>query len=282
MPLARISLLIFCLALCSEAPAETGGTDELLRAWPGMLPIILSAPHGGRQPVPGAVVRRGLGIAQFTIGRDTNTDELTHNIAAKLEERFGAKPFMIVALFERKYVDANRPAAGGYESERGKFYYESYHRQLRDSSAQVRSRWGSGLLLDIHGQGAEGGVIYRGTNNGRTVMSLMQRFGAEALNGPKSIQGQLQEMGYHVMPAARNAQRESRYAGGYIVQAYGSHRPDGIDAIQLEFGTRLRSRASLNRTAADLADAIAVFAQEFLPIARESSAVLQGTSPRGF
>jgi N-formylglutamate amidohydrolase len=279
MPLARISLLILCLAFCSDAPAETSGTDELLRVWSGMLPIILSAPHGGREPVPGAVIRRGLGIPQFTTGRDNNTDELTHKIAAKLEERFGAKPFKIVALFERKYVDANRPAGGGYESERGKFYYESYHRLLRDSSAQVRSRWGRGLLLDIHGQGAEGGVIYRGTNNGRSVKSLMQRFGAEALNGPKSILGQLHGMGYHIMPPGKSVQRESQYAGGYIVQTYGSHRPQGIDAIQLELGAQLRSRTNLERTAAHLADAIAVFAREFLPIVRGSSAVLQGTGP---
>jgi N-formylglutamate amidohydrolase len=280
MPLARISLFIFCLASFSEAPAQSVGTsDELLRVWSGMLPIILSAPHGGREPVPGAAVRRGVGIPQFTTGRDNNTDEMTHKIAARLEARFGAKPFLIIALFERKYVDANRPAGGGYESDRGKLYYESYHRLLRESTAQVRSRWGRGLLLDIHGQGAEGVVIYRGTNNGRTMTSLMQRFGAEALSGPMSILGQLHGMGYSVMPAVKGTQRETRYAGGYIVQSYGSHRPDGVDAIQLEIGSKLRSRANLDKTAADLAHAIAVFAQEFLPMSPRSGAVTQATSP---
>jgi N-formylglutamate amidohydrolase len=280
MPLARISLFIFCLASFSEAPAQSVGTsDELLRVWSGMLPIILSAPHGGREPVPGAAVRRGVGIPQFTTGRDNNTDEMTHKIAAKLEERFGAKPFLIIALFERKYVDANRPAGVGYESDRGKLYYESYHRLLRESTAQVRSRWGRGLLLDIHGQGAEGVVIYRGTNNGRTMTSLMQRFGAEVLSGPMSILGQLHGMGYSVMPAVKSTQRENRYAGGYIVQTYGSHRPDGVDAIQLEIGSKLRSRTNLDKTAADLADAIAVFAQEFLPMSPRSGAVTQATSP---
>ena len=92
-----------------------------------MLPIILSAPHGGRQPIPEAPVRRGVGVAQFTTGRDNNTGELVERIAAKLEERFGAKPFLIIALFERKYVDANRPSASAYESDQGKLYYESYH-----------------------------------------------------------------------------------------------------------------------------------------------------------
>jgi N-formylglutamate amidohydrolase len=277
MRVARISLVIFCLALGSGAAAEDFA-HELLRVWPGMLPIILSAPHGGRQPIPGAAARLGAGVSQFATGRDNNTDELAHKVAGDLEARFGMKPFLIVALFERKYVDANRPAGGGYESERGQYYYESYHRLLRDSAARVRGRWGRGLLLDIHGQGAEGGVVYRGTHNGRSVTALTQRFGAEALTGPKSIFGHLERMGYQVMPPA-GAQRESRYTGGYIVQSYGSHQVDGIDAIQLELGTQLRARASLERTAADLAAAIAVFAQEFLPIVDGSSATIQATSP---
>jgi hypothetical protein len=50
------------------------------------------------------------------------------------------------------------------------------------------------------------------------------------------------------------------------VQTYGSHRATGIDAIQLEFGNRLRARDNADRTAADVAAAIRVFAREYLPI----------------
>jgi hypothetical protein len=39
----------------------------------------------------------------------------------------------------------------------------------------------------------------------------------------------------------------------------------------------LRGRANLERTASDLAEAIAVFAQEFLPIVK-TSAVIEATS----
>jgi hypothetical protein len=49
------------------------------------------------------------------------------------------------------------------------------------------------------------------------------------------------------------------------VQTYGSHRATRIDAIQLEFGTRLRARDNVDRTAADVAAAIRVFAKEYLP-----------------
>jgi hypothetical protein len=42
----------------------------------GSLPIVLAAPHGGREALPGVAVRHGVGIAQFVTTRDTRTDEL--------------------------------------------------------------------------------------------------------------------------------------------------------------------------------------------------------------
>lgn len=256
---------------------EASSSYQWLTLWAGTLPIIFSAPHGGRQPVAGVDVRRGVGIAQFATGRDHNTDELAEKIAAKLEVRLGAKPFLLVANFARKYLDVNRPPERAYESTEAKFYYDAYHNALREAHDRVRRQWGSGLLLDIHGQSAQDDTIYRGTNNGKSVMSLIRRFGAKAMIGPESIFGGLEERGYKVLPAGESHQ-EDRYAGGYIVQTYGSHQEGGIDAIQLEFGAKLRARANLERTATDLADAIAVFAQAYLPPVR-SHTTIDGDEP---
>jgi N-formylglutamate amidohydrolase len=142
---------------------------------------------------------------------------------------------------------------------------------LREAHDRISREWGRGLLLDIHGQGTEVEAIYRGTGNGKTVVSLTQRFGMEALTGPKSIFNQLERMGYRVLPSTAEPHKEQRYVGGYIVQTYGSHRGRGIDAIQLEIGTKLRARINLERTGTDLAEAIAVFAQEYLPIIQTSA-----------
>jgi N-formylglutamate amidohydrolase len=231
-----------------------------------MLPIILSAPHGGRLSIPGVPIRRGTGVIQFVTGRDNNTDELAEAVALKLEKSFNAKPFLIVARFERKYLDANRPTERAYESSEAKPYYDAYHGALRQAREQVRKDWGRGLLLDIHGQGTHPEAIYRGTGNGETVVALTRRFGANAVIGSKSIFSQLESMGYQVLPSTKESHREQRYVGGYTVQTYGSHQGGGIDAIQLEIGMRLRERPNLERTATDLAAAIAVFAQEYLPI----------------
>jgi N-formylglutamate amidohydrolase len=259
------------LAYSFESSARTQTErQKLLTVWAGMLPIILSAPHGGRQSIPGVPARLGGGVTRFATGRDNNTDELAETIAIGLEKRLNAKPFLVVARVERKYFDANRPTESAYESREAKAYYDGYHNALQEAHDRVSREWGRGLLLDIHGQGAQAEAIYRGTGNGKTVASLTQRFGTEAITGPKSIFNQLELMGYKVLPSTTESRQEQRYVGGYIVQTYGSHRGRGIDAIQLEIGTKLRARANLERTATDLAEAIAVFAQEYLPLVKSS------------
>lgn len=263
-----VGVLAYSFETFAQNPSEL---QKLLTVWAGMLPIILSAPHGGRQSIPGVPVRSGVGVSQFVTGRDNNTDELAETVALQLEKRLNAKPFLIVARFERKYLDANRSSESAYESIEAKPYYDCYHSALREARDRVSREWGRGLLLDIHGQGAESEAIYRGTGNGKTTASLAQRFGADAITGPKSIFSQLELIGYKVLPSTIESHREQRYVGGYIVQTYGSHRGRGVDAIQLEIGTKLRARANLNRTAADLAEAIAVFAQEYLPIMKSST-----------
>ena len=265
--LAVISVLIQSVLISNPAGAAAErAPDNLIVAGYGMLPIILSAPHGGREAIPGIAARRGIGVPQFTSGRDHNTAELAASIATRLREKLGANPFLLIASFDRKYLDANRPVRGAYEAEEARPYYEAYHRVLSEHCERVRSLWGRGLLLDIHGQSAETETIFRGTDNLKSVTALRQRYGKEALSGAKSILGYLEQSGYRVVPANGSGDRELRYSGGYTTRKYGSHRGTGIDAMQLEFGTHLRARINLERTANDVAAAIAAFASEYLPL----------------
>ena len=268
-----IRLLLIAIAfLNSPLWAQEKRIDEsLLTVRAGMLPIILSAPHGGREPIPGILARKGIGVSQFTTERDANTGRLAERIAAKIEETLSAKPFLVIARFERKYVDANRAEVGAYESAEARPYYLAYHRALEQACDQVRRSWGRGLLLDIHGQRVEAQTIFRGTDNGRSISALDRLFGGEALAGQNSILGQMAVRGYKIVPSLASRDRERQYSGGYTTQTYGSHRGTGIDAIQLELGTSLRSRANLERPAADLAHAIVVFAREYLPASQLSS-----------
>ena len=257
--------------LQTEALAQTAiQAERLLTLATGTLPIVLLAPHGGAEAIPGIGIRQGKGVPQFKTGRDSNTAELAESIAIKLAEISGAKPFLVIARFDRKYIDANRPSSAAYEAAEARPYYAAFHSAVDEACKQIRKIWGRGLLLDIHGQAAEANVIFRGTRHGRSVADLVQRFGQQALTGPQSLLGQLALRGYQIMPDPGGNERELRYSGGHTTQTYGSHRAGGIDAIQLEFGTRLRQRDSLDRTAGDMAAAITVFAQQYLPSYRQS------------
>jgi N-formylglutamate amidohydrolase len=239
--------------------------ERLLTLTTGNLPLVLVAPHGGREAIPGIGIRQGNGVPQFKTGRDHNTAELAEAIALKLGEMSGAKPFLVIARFDRKYIDANRPSIEAYEALEAQPYYAAFHSAVDEACKQIRQVWGRGLLLDIHGQAAEANVIFRGTRHGKSVADLVRRFGRQALTGPHSILGQLALRGYKILPDASVNDRESRYSGGHTAQTYGSHGATGIDAIQLEFGTGLRARDNVARTAADVAAAIRVFAKEYLP-----------------
>jgi N-formylglutamate amidohydrolase len=238
---------------------------DFLTVWTGMLPIILAAPHGGRETLPGVDARRGIGVPQFTAGRDNNTAEVAELVAGKVSERLRVKPFLVIARFGRKYCDVNRAEIAAYESANAKPLYDAYHNAIQAASQEIRRKWSFGLLLDIHGQGGAADTIFRGTDNGRCVSALEQRFGREAIIGPNSILGRLAAKGYKIEPPGGPANdRERRYSGGYTTRTYGGQRSGGLDAMQLELGADLRSLGNLERTAGDLAEAIAVFVQRYL------------------
>ncbi len=247
--------------------------EDFVTVQKGTLPIIVSAPHGGRKKVPDVPERLGIGVANFTTVLDTNTSELTEKFVAELQTHLDGKPWVVIARFERKYLDVNRAREQSYESDKAKPYYDAYHEPLEAACKAVKEKFGRGILLDIHGQGEFPGAICRGTQNGKTVSLLRERFGSTSVTGKKSILGLLQRSGYKILPscdADPKTKEEAKFSGGYIVGNYGSHTGYGIDAIQLEFGSYLREKDKdkYARTASDLADAVAIFHDEFLKDAK--------------
>ena len=262
--LAAIALVVFASLAWSQDRVQK--PEDVLTVQQGAIPVIVSVPHGGRTPLVGVPERRGAGIPMFITIRDENTAELAEKLSAKIENKLGGKPYLVLARFERKYVDVNRPAEGGYESDKAKPFYEAYHKALTTAAANVKNDWGRGLLLDLHGQATDLDAIYRGTIDGKSVTALMDRFGKAALTGEKSVFGQLSKQGIKVIPANDSKDKEDKFfSGGYIIRTYGSHDGNAINALQLELGGRLRIRPKLDDTAEKLAEAIRVFAKEYLP-----------------
>ncbi len=273
-PLLILSFLV-AVALAPALPAapeETKPADFVV-VQKGTLPIIVSAPHGGRKKVPDVPERLGVGIASFATVLDSNTDLLAEKFAAELEKLLNGKPWLVIAKFERKYIDVNRAREQAYESEKAKPYYDAYHEPLEAACKSVKMKYGRGLLLDIHGQGEFRDSICRGTQNGKTVTLLKDRDGWASLTGKRSVLGHLERSGYKILPSCDadvKTKEEPKFTGGHIVGTYGSHTGYAIDAIQLEFGTFLRDKEKdkYAKTAKDLADAVALFHDEYLKDAK--------------
>jgi N-formylglutamate amidohydrolase len=249
------------VSIATAAPA-----DEFITIQRGELPIIISAPHGGRSAIPGVPERTNKDATRFVAVRDENTAEIAEALAADIEKRLGARPYLVIARFERKYIDVNRAAEHAYESPKAKMHYDAYHKTLAEFCREVQNKWRAGLLLDIHGQTTYLDSLLRGTNDGETVRRLIDRQGRGAYVGPKSIFGFLEKAGYDVMPKSASHDKEvPKYNGGFTVETYGSHQAGGIDAMQMEFGRKYRlPKSVVPQTAKDVGAAVEAFYGQYL------------------
>lgn len=268
----RVRLLIIVAVCCCQSTValegRAGEPCDLVTIQSGDLPIILSAPHGGQRDVRGAAIRTGAersdGSGSFVVSRDTGTEEVALALASRLETRLKLKPFLVVSRAHRKYVDPNRPATGAFESSEAEQVYRQYHDALESHCREVRNRFRGGLLIDLHGQRTFKDAIVRGTVNGKTVTLLRELCGEAAHVGPRSLSGQLRAAGWKVLPDPLDGPEPPAYVGGHIVRTYGSHQGFGIDAIQLELGSDLRTADARDQTVTGLADAVVSWATDFL------------------
>lgn len=253
----------FVVQIASVRAADRA--DPLIDVGRGTLPIVISAPHGGLEDVPDVPPRQNRDAFRFVTGADVNTRELAHKIVARLEAELEAKPYYVVARFRRRYLDVNRTAEHAYESPGAKFYYDAYHDTLAEFCRDVQQQHGAGLLIDVHGQATYKDHILVGTVGGESMKLLRQRRGDEVLVGRRGIVGYLQDCGFDTVPALNATDfNVPKYNGGRITQAYGSHQAAGIDAVQFEFGSKLRTTDVLDDTAERAAEAVATFYRSYL------------------
>lgn len=256
-------LAFFSSASADPEAGKPASSNALITVAAGGLPIILSAPHGGRAGIPGVPARTGEGASRFNPKSDSNTDLLAEKLAEALERKLGKRPYVVIARFHRKFIDVNRRPQDAFESAEAKVLYEAYHAALASACTAVTSRWGRGVLLDIHGQSSEPDVVFRGTRNGKTVSHLLSQSGREALIGETSLLGQLARQGMAVFPPVGSSEPErAAYTGGTIVGTHGSSSGGAIDAIQLEFGATYRDPKTIDDVADKLANAIVAFVRD--------------------
>jgi N-formylglutamate amidohydrolase len=214
-------LLVF--AALAAPWARAYDASSMIDARAGSLPILLTVPHDGTETV-GMVAPRSKGERV----RDMNASLLAERIAAAIEKRTGKRPYIVIAKFSRKYLDANRPESEAMESAEALPAYRAYHDQVKAYIAELKAKFPKdALLVDVHGQGAGTNTTFLGTRGGLTSKRSLDRIGSQPLR------------------------EEARYSGGYTVFEYGSQKAGGIDAIQLEFGLSQRNSAAFAEEVAE-------------------------------
>ncbi len=256
-------------------PASIKGPTGYIEYWPGELPIVLSAPHGGRL-APRELPNRALG----RIMRDAWTVELALEMREAMLRKFGKAPHLVVCHLARVKLDANREikeaAQGSPMAEKA---WHEYHGFLRDAEKAVLAAHPHGLYLDIHGHSHEKQRIELGYLLGKDEIQWpAQKLNAPAvaarssirlldgrspedfatlLRGPSSLGGLLEQRGIPCVPSpsAQIASGDLYFNGGYDTETHGSKDGEGLDAIQLEVPRQFRetpdARARLARALAD-------------------------------
>lgn len=209
----------------------------------GALPVILTCPHGGDQQPPGVLSERtGAGLppeCKFRKITDRFTRTITKGVAQVLFDVFGQAPYVVFANFDRAYVDANRSLECAFEDPDAQQFYDEYHNTIRTFVDEIRGdNGGLGLLFDIHGtDGVDGDPadLYLGTLDGDSIKSLLSR-DPSAMSRKRSLSGLLRREGYVV-----SARTPETLRGDFTLEAYGSSNTDGLDAIQIEIESTLRT-----------------------------------------
>src|SRR5215475_7209304 len=115
----------------------------------GTLPVILSCPHDGKESPSGVPERTGEGLPAtcppFRKVSDLHTREITTGVAQRLLDVFGEAPYVVIAEYDREYIDANRPSGCAYKIPAGnevpaaQQYYDEYHNTLRNFVNEIRA-----------------------------------------------------------------------------------------------------------------------------------------------
>ncbi len=235
------------------------GREEYVEYHAGDLPIILSAPHGGRL-TPDEIPDRTYG----TTVTDDNTYELTKTVMDTMVARFGGRPHVILCRLKRTKLDANRDSVEAAQDDKYALRaWQEYHHYIGIAKKKIETDYGSGLFFDMHGHGKNSDGFYDLRNwlgyllsgseldlsdavlntnsfkNESSIRALVDSSSSsfiEVLRGVNSFGAILDSIGFKSVPSVNDpGPNGMRYfSGGYNTVRHGSKNGGMISAIQVE------------------------------------------------
>src|SRR5690349_13671301 len=108
----------------------TYAQNSLVKQHRGTMPILLTCPHGGSEAPPGVAARsksQTPGDCGFETNQDLETSTITEAVAQRILELTGLSPYVVIAGFHRRFIDANRPIRCAYTDPDAEPFYAEYH-----------------------------------------------------------------------------------------------------------------------------------------------------------
>jgi N-formylglutamate amidohydrolase len=239
-PLHALASLLLTASLFGAEPGEsTFGDKKYVEYIGGDLPLVISAPHGGREK-PAEIPTRQQGVVQM----DTNTQELARAIGAEIFARTGHHAHLIISRLHREKLDPNREvveaAAGDPVAEKT---WNEYHAFIDRAMAAAIKQAGKAFFIDLHGQGhkdkrLELGYLHSQDLLGKSEAELnvpaiaaagsLRRIAEKSkltyvdlLRGPRSLGAMLQAQGFPCTPSPeRPVPNLPYFQGGYTVRRH--------------------------------------------------------------
>jgi hypothetical protein len=245
----------------------------------GTMPVILTCPHDGSEAPPSVRERTDDATpsgCDFNIGRDVETALITESLAQKILDITGISPYVVIARFQRKFIDANRKSTCAFTDADALPFYDEYHNRITGYVDQIlQQNGGQGFLFDIHGTPViedDPADIYLGTVNGATLLPGFERrniFMQHGLHGlmtwarrKTGIGGLGPVFKYRVSPADETLTETKAVNGGFTIRHHGA----SINSIQIEIANTIRGDGEKRDfLIEDLAFAIINFSRRHAP-----------------
>jgi hypothetical protein len=239
-------------AIQPEAGQSYFGRSQYVEYFPGELPVVLSAGHGGDLR-PAEIPDRTYG----TFVQDRNTLDLALRARQTIKDQTGYWPHLVVSHLHRIRLDPNREiveaAQGNLAAERAWWEYHTFIERARQI---IEADFGEGYYIDLHGHGhaiqrlelgyllsssqlASSDEVLRGLAGNSSLKALAQRPGVdfvELIRGPTSLGSLLEGEGFPSVPSTDdpNPGSDPYFTGGYSTLVHGSRNGGTVSGVQIE------------------------------------------------
>lgn len=236
--LLALALFALPLAAAELSPGRSVfGEKNYIEYIPGDLPLVISAPHGGREK-PDDIPTRESGVVQM----DANTQELARAVADEVQTRTGHRPHLIMSRLHRQKLDPNREiveaAAGSPVAEKA---WREYHAFIDQALKTAIGQAGKAFYIDLHGHAHKDSRLELGylhpqealaksdaeinqlacAGSLRRIAEKSKLAYVDLLRGPRSLGALLQAQGLPCTPSPeRPVPNLPYFQGGYSIRQH--------------------------------------------------------------